>query len=266
MIPSADDLLATAVVVALPMRVRFRGITVREVLLSGVPAGWGRVLTVCRIRRRGGRTLARRGYRSPHGSDRPDSPWRSRGQCDGAGRSRVGGAGHPRPPPGARTAKVKVAEKGQALRDDVERVEAARALVEKVRVDANGAGRSTRRSPRSRRWGSWSTSSSRAQASRSWPRCGVGCRRPSPPTNRSARPRTHCALRPQMLPTSPSSRSRPGWDAPRTGTGRADPAAHCRVQCAGHRRRHQRRNRYGSHRRHSTTPAASAPGRSSSTM
>ena len=40
--------------------------------------------------------------------------------------------------PGARTAKVKVAEPGQSLADDVARVDAVRALVPTVRVDANG--------------------------------------------------------------------------------------------------------------------------------
>ena len=40
--------------------------------------------------------------------------------------------------PGARTAKVKVAEPGQTLSDDVARVNAVRALVPTVRVDANG--------------------------------------------------------------------------------------------------------------------------------
>ena len=40
--------------------------------------------------------------------------------------------------PGARTAKVKVAEPGQSLADDVARVNAVRARVPTVRVDANG--------------------------------------------------------------------------------------------------------------------------------
>ena len=40
--------------------------------------------------------------------------------------------------PGARTAKVKVAEPGQSLADDVARVNAVRALIPTVRVDANG--------------------------------------------------------------------------------------------------------------------------------
>src|SRR4029077_17054053 len=42
--------------------------------------------------------------------------------------------------PGARTAKVKVAEPGQSLADDVLRVNAVRALVPTARVDANGGG------------------------------------------------------------------------------------------------------------------------------
>src|SRR3954462_10368010 len=40
-IPSLDDLLDRVHVVALPMRVRFRGIMVREVALIDGPAGWG---------------------------------------------------------------------------------------------------------------------------------------------------------------------------------------------------------------------------------
>jgi O-succinylbenzoate synthase len=41
--------------------------------------------------------------------------------------------------PGCTTAKVKVAQAGQSLRDDVERVAAVRDLVPNVRVDANAA-------------------------------------------------------------------------------------------------------------------------------
>src|ERR1700682_3291932 len=40
--------------------------------------------------------------------------------------------------PGARTAKVKVAEPGQSLADDVARVDAVRERIDTVRVDANG--------------------------------------------------------------------------------------------------------------------------------
>ncbi|MDT5224815.1 MAG: o-succinylbenzoate synthase, partial [Mycobacterium sp.] len=40
-VPSLPDLLQRLHVVALPMRVRFRGITTREVALIEGPAGWG---------------------------------------------------------------------------------------------------------------------------------------------------------------------------------------------------------------------------------
>ena len=40
--------------------------------------------------------------------------------------------------PGCRVAKVKVAEPGQSLSDDVDRVAAARAVIPRVRIDANG--------------------------------------------------------------------------------------------------------------------------------
>lgn len=40
-LPSVGEVLADAVVVSLPMRVRFRGITTREALLLRGPAGWG---------------------------------------------------------------------------------------------------------------------------------------------------------------------------------------------------------------------------------
>ena len=41
MLPPLDDLLDRLHVLALPMRVRFRGITTREVALIDGPAGWG---------------------------------------------------------------------------------------------------------------------------------------------------------------------------------------------------------------------------------
>lgn len=41
MIPDLPDLLDRLQVVALPMRVRFRGITTRELALIEGPAGWG---------------------------------------------------------------------------------------------------------------------------------------------------------------------------------------------------------------------------------
>jgi O-succinylbenzoate synthase len=137
-VPTLDDLLDRLHVVALPMRVRFRGITVREVALIDGPAGWGEF----------GAFLE---YEPPEAAH-----WLS---------ATIEAAYTPAPPvrrdrvpinatvpaiaasevpevlsrfPGARTAKVKVAEPGQTLADDVARVDAVRALIPTVRVDANG--------------------------------------------------------------------------------------------------------------------------------
>ena len=41
MLPTADEILERAHVVALPMAVKFRGVTTREALLIDGPAGWG---------------------------------------------------------------------------------------------------------------------------------------------------------------------------------------------------------------------------------
>jgi O-succinylbenzoate synthase len=136
--PPLDDVLDRLHVVALPMRVRFRGITVREVALIDGPAGWGEF----------GAFLE---YEPPEAAH-----WLAAG---------IEAAYEPAPEvrrdripinatvpavaadevpevlarfPGARTAKVKVAEPGQSLADDVARVNAVRALVPTVRVDANG--------------------------------------------------------------------------------------------------------------------------------
>lgn len=133
-----DDLLERLHVVALPMRVRFRGITVREVALIDGPAGWGEF----------GPFLE---YEPPEAAH-----WLAAG-IESAYRTRppalrsvipinatvpaVAAAQVPEVLarfPGARTAKVKVAEPGQTLADDVARVNAVRAVIPTVRVDANG--------------------------------------------------------------------------------------------------------------------------------
>ena len=136
--PALDDVLDRLHVVALPMRVRFRGITVREVALIDGPAGWGEF----------GAFLE---YEAPEAS-----AWLA---------AAIEAAYRPAPEvrreripinatvpavepdqvpavlarfPGAGTAKVKVAEPGQTLADDVARVNAVREHVPVVRVDANG--------------------------------------------------------------------------------------------------------------------------------
>lgn len=137
-LPALDDLRAAARVVSLPMRVRFRGITVREALLLEGPSGWGEFSPF------------------PEYDDVESASWLASGieaawePAPAAVRATVPvNATVPAVPaaqvpeilsrfPGALTAKVKVAEKGQDLSEDIARVAAVRALAPAVRVDANG--------------------------------------------------------------------------------------------------------------------------------
>ena len=136
--PDLADLLDRVHVVALPMRVRFRGITIREVALIDGPAGWGEFgafleyeppeaahWLASAIEAAYEKPLAGRRDRIPVNASIPAVPPELVPEL----LARV---------PGTRTAKVKVAEPGQTLHDDVTRVEAVRALVPTVRVDANG--------------------------------------------------------------------------------------------------------------------------------
>ena len=133
-----DDLLDRVHVVALPMRVRFRGLTVREVALIDGPAGWGEFgafleygnaeaahWLAAAVESAYGTTPPTRRHRIPINATVPAVP--AAQVPDVLARF-----------PGARTAKVKVAEPGQTLADDVARVNAVRALIPAVRVDANG--------------------------------------------------------------------------------------------------------------------------------
>jgi O-succinylbenzoate synthase len=140
-LPSFADLRERAVVVALPLRVRFRGVDVREALLLEGPAGWTEFSPFVE-----------------YGDDEAatwleatlDYGWRATPE---ARRTEIMvNATIPAVPaasvpdilarfPGCRTAKVKVAEAGHSLADDVERVRAVRhelGAEGRVRVDANG--------------------------------------------------------------------------------------------------------------------------------
>jgi o-succinylbenzoate synthase len=137
--PRLQDVLDRVHVVALPMRVRFRGITTRELALIDGPTGWGEFGAFLEY---GDAEAAHwlaaaldSAYRTP------PPPRRDRIDVNAT----VPAVDPAQVPeilarfPGARTAKVKVAEPGQTLDDDVARVDAVRALVPTVRVDANGA-------------------------------------------------------------------------------------------------------------------------------
>ncbi len=135
---NADDLLGRLHVVALPMRVRFRGITVREIALIEGPSGWGEFGAFLEYGPPEAAQWLASAIESAYGTRPP------------ALRSRIGiNATVPAVPagavpellarfPGSTTAKVKVAEPGQTLADDIARVNAVRALIPTVRVDANG--------------------------------------------------------------------------------------------------------------------------------
>ncbi|OBJ61013.1 O-succinylbenzoate synthase [Mycobacterium asiaticum] len=138
MTPTLSDLLDRLHVVALPMRVRFRGITTRELALIEGPAGWGEFGAFVEYEPpEAAHWLAsaiEAAYQQP-------PPSRRDRIAINATVPAVTAAEVPEVLarfPGARTAKVKVAEPGQNLAQDVERVNATRALVPTVRVDANG--------------------------------------------------------------------------------------------------------------------------------
>jgi O-succinylbenzoate synthase len=139
-LPPLEELLANAHVVSLPMHVKFRGIQHREALLLRGPLGWGEFCAF------------------PEYGDAEASRWL-------AAAVEAGWHGFPAPlrnsipvnatvpaVPAAQVpevlarfgrvdaVKVKVAERGQSLTDDVDRVTAVRAALPDaaIRVDANG--------------------------------------------------------------------------------------------------------------------------------
>jgi len=136
--PALDDLLDRLHVVALPMRVRFRGIMVREVALIDGPAGWGEFGAFLEYEPPEAAHWLAAGieaaYRGPPPTRRDRIPINATVPAIPALEVPKVLARFP----DVRTAKVKVAEPGQTLVDDVDRVEVVRALVPTVRVDANG--------------------------------------------------------------------------------------------------------------------------------
>ncbi len=138
--PELADLLGSARVIALPMHKRFRGITVREAVLFEGPEGWTEFSPFVEY------------------DDQEASAWLH---------AAIDFGWHPTPQllrdsipvnatvpavaaadvpnvlarfPGCRTAKVKVAEQGQSLDDDIARVRAVREVLGpegRIRIDAN---------------------------------------------------------------------------------------------------------------------------------
>lgn len=141
MLPTAEEILERAHVVALPMAVRFRGITTREALLIDGPAGWGEFAPFIEYGPKESAAWLRAGIEAAF-----------EGLPEATGRVEVNGtvpavpaeqveAVLARYPQGVSTFKIKVAEPGQSLADDTARLSRVHALRPdaRLRVDANRA-------------------------------------------------------------------------------------------------------------------------------
>lgn len=140
-LPALSELLDTAQVLSVPMAIRFRGLASRQCVLVQGPSGWAEFGPF------------------PEYDDEEAATWLA--AAIEAGWGQWGESAQPRvqvnapvpavPPemvpevlarfPGCTTAKVKVAERGQSLADDIARVLAVREAMggaAHVRVDANG--------------------------------------------------------------------------------------------------------------------------------
>jgi O-succinylbenzoate synthase len=140
--PSADEIRAGLHVVRVPMRVPFRGVSVREAVLLRGPAGWGEFAPFPEYGdAESARWLAAAveaawtGWPPPRRAEIPVNatvPAVAAGEVpDVLARF-----------PGCTTVKVKVAQAGQVQADDVARVAAVRAVLGpsgRIRVDANAA-------------------------------------------------------------------------------------------------------------------------------
>jgi o-succinylbenzoate synthase len=136
----AAELLPTLRAFAIPMPTRFRGITLREGALVRGPAGWGEFSPFAEYGpRECARWLSCALEAAAHGWPAPvrDSvPVNVTVPAVGAEQAYKIVAQS-----GCRTAKVKVAEPGQAAADDIDRVAAVRDAIGpdgRIRVDANG--------------------------------------------------------------------------------------------------------------------------------
>ena len=142
MTPDLNDLLSTARVVALPMTTRFRGVTVREAVLFEGPEGWAEFSPF--VEYADAEASVWLAASIDYACNPQPAPLRDRIPVN-ATVPAVGAAQVPEILarfPGCRTAKVKVADPGHSLADDVARVRAVRAALGpegRIRVDANAA-------------------------------------------------------------------------------------------------------------------------------
>jgi o-succinylbenzoate synthase len=141
--PELPELLATLRAFAIPMRTKFRGITVREGALIQGPAGWGEFSPFAEY----GPAESARWLASAIES--ATVPWPAPVRATVPVNVTVPAVSPERAAAivaasGCRTAKVKVAEPGQEPGEDIERVAAVRDALDaagpggQIRVDANG--------------------------------------------------------------------------------------------------------------------------------
>lgn len=140
-LPATADLLASAHVVALPMRVRFRGVEVREAVVFEGPCGWGEFAPFAEYPDDEAARWLAAGIESAYAgwpaAVRDTIPVNATVPAVPADRVAEVLARFD----GCTTAKVKVAERGQTVDDDVDRVAAVRDAMgpsARIRVDANG--------------------------------------------------------------------------------------------------------------------------------
>ncbi|WP_067167075.1 o-succinylbenzoate synthase [Microbacterium sp. TNHR37B] len=140
-LPPLSDVLASAHVVALPLVTRFRGVTVREALVFEGPEGWTEFSPFVEYDDAEAATWLAAAL--DFGWTATPAAQRTSIQVNAT----VPAVAEDDVPgvlarfPGCRTAKVKVAERGQTLADDVARVRAVRAAwgpEGRIRIDANG--------------------------------------------------------------------------------------------------------------------------------
>ncbi|CAN5238091.1 o-succinylbenzoate synthase [soil metagenome] len=142
MLPALQDLRSSARVVALPLRKRFRSIETREAVLFEGPEGWTEFSPFPEYA--DAEASAWLAAAVDFGWNRPPAPVRDSIRVNATLPAVTAAevADVLTRFPGCRTVKVKVAEPGQVLADDVARVSATRDHLGpsgRIRVDANGA-------------------------------------------------------------------------------------------------------------------------------
>ena len=141
LLPGLSEVLESLHVVRIPMRVRFRGVMEREAVLLCGPAGWGEFAPFLEYDdAESARWLAaalEAGWQGWPVAQRSSVPVNATVPAVPADEVAAVLARYD----GCTTAKVKVAERGQQLADDVARVAAVREVMGpagRIRVDANG--------------------------------------------------------------------------------------------------------------------------------